>query len=94
MYSFECRQSFRKSFYAIENTAELHYRLLNASDFTVHNGYLYCFCNKYEGPPEEFGSDQFCPLCRIPIFLKNFDEFLDQKSIQFLFFGLLFVSTV
>ena len=71
MYSFDSRQTFRKSFYAIENTAELHYRLLNASDFTVHNGYLYCFCNKYEGPPEEFGSDQFCPLCRVPIFLKK-----------------------
>ena len=71
MYSFDSWQSFRKSFYAIENAAELHYRLLNTLNLIVLNGYLYCFCNKYEGPPEEFGSDQFCPLCRAPIFLKK-----------------------
>ena len=56
MYSFDRRQSFRKSFYAIENTVELHYRLLNTLNLIVDNGYLYCFCNKYKGPREEFGS--------------------------------------
>ena len=75
MYSFDSRQTFRKSFYAIENTAELHYRLLNTLNLVVHNCYLYCFCSKYEGPREEFGSDQFCPLCRTPIFKKTLMNF-------------------
>ena len=68
MYSFDSMLSFRKSFYAIENAAELHYRLLNTLNLIIHNAYLYCFCNKNGGPREEFGSDQFCPLRKIPTF--------------------------
>ena len=50
MYSFHSRASFRKSFYAIKSTADLHYRLLNTLNLIFYNGYLYCFCNEYAGP--------------------------------------------
>ena len=42
MYSFTSIQFFKKSFYAVENTAEQHYRLLNTLESINHNGYLYC----------------------------------------------------
>ena len=71
MYLFDSKESPRKKFYAIENTAGLHDRLLNTLNLIVHNGYLYHFSNKYEGPLEEFGSDEFSPLCKIPINLKK-----------------------
>ena len=65
MYSFNSWHVFLKSFYAVENIAEQHYRLPNALELINHNGYLYCFCEKYFGPHEEF-ENALCPLCRMP----------------------------
>ena len=70
MYSFDSTQSFRKSFYAIENTADQHHRLLNTLELINHNGYFYCFFKKYFGPQEEFRS-ALRPLCQIPLFFSQ-----------------------
>ena len=68
MYSFTTRDLIKKSSYQVENTAEQHYRLLNTLKLIDHDGYLYCFCQKYFGPQEEFGSAP-CHLCLISNFL-------------------------
>ena len=81
MYSFTSRQFFFKKFYAVENTAEQHYGLLNILELISHNGYLYCFCKKYFGPHKEFGS-ALCPLCRMTYFLNNYNELLDQTQFS------------
>ena len=86
MYSFDSRASFRKSFYAIKSTADLHYGLLNTLNLIFYNGYLYCFCNKYAGPrgdvkcPNEWSA--FCSLCKIQVSFKNFVEFLDGNQFN------------
>ena len=81
VYPFDSRASFRKGFYAIKSTAELHYHLLNTLNLIFYNGYLYCFCNEYAVQrgdvkcPNEWSA--FCPLCKIQVSFKNFVEFLD-----------------
>ena len=86
MYSFDSRASFRKSFYAIKSTADLHYGLLNTLNLIFYNGYLYCFCNEYAGRrgdvkcPNEWSA--FCSLCKIQVSFKNFVEFLDGNQFN------------
>ena len=86
MYSFDSRASFRKSFYAIKSTADLHYRLLNTLSLIFYNGYLYCFCNEYFCPrgdviyPNEWSA--FCPLYKIQASSKSFDEFLGRNQFN------------
>ena len=44
----------------------------------IHNGWFYCFCNKYQGCELNYNCGQrLCPFCRIPDYLTNFEEELD-----------------
>lgn len=71
-------QTFEKKLYHYENMEELHYILLNIMLLIIHNGWFYCFCNKYQGCELNYNCGQrLCPFCRIPDYLTNFEEELD-----------------
>ena len=76
-------RSFEKKLYHYESVEDLHYKLLNIMLLIVHNGYHYCFCNKYRGCKLDYNRGRLlCPLCQIPVYLNNFEEYLDRAQFD------------
>ena len=68
---------FRNAFFSFENCKELHYQLPNILNLIIHQGYLVCFCDKYERP-WLFGRKCLCAMCRIPREFSDFEEYCDR----------------
>ena len=51
--------------------------------YIVHNSYHYCFCNKYHSCELDYNQGRLLhPLCQIPVYLNNFEEYLDRAQFD------------
>ena len=61
-------QTFEKKLYGYKLIEDLHYKLLNIMQLIIHNGWFYCFCNKYQGCEFDYNRvRRLCALCRMPV---------------------------
>ena len=76
-------QTFEKKLYGYKSIEDLHYKLLNIMQLIIHNGWFYCFCNKYQGCEFDYNRvRRLCALCRMPDYLSNFEEVLDRAQFD------------
>ena len=60
---------------------KLHYQGLNILNLIIRQGYMVCFCDKYEGP-RLLGEKCLCPMCRIPRGFSDFEEYCDRYQFN------------
>ena len=49
----------------------------------THNGWFYCFCEKYHGRELDYNQGRrLCPLCQMPIYLNNFEGYLNSAQFD------------
>ena len=66
------KKEFEKEITEFKNCKDLHYFLMNILNLILHNGYFYCFCEKFGGPNTEFSGKKMCALCLIPMIFFRF----------------------
>lgn len=75
--------TFEKKLYQYNTIEELHYKLLIIMLLITHNGWFYCFGNKYQGCEFSYNRGHgLCPLCRIPAYLSGYEEELDWNPFN------------
>ena len=75
--------TFEKKLFHDENVQELHYKFLNVMLLITHNGFFYCFCDKFHGCELNYNQEQrHCPLCWIPTYLTNFEEEINRSQFE------------
>ena len=74
---------FEKNLYHYETIEDLHHKLLNIMLLITRKGWFYCFCNKYKGCELDYNQGwRLCRLCQIPVYLNNFEEYLDRAQFD------------
>ena len=62
---------------------DLHFEILNLVLKVVHNSWYYCFCNKYFGCKDTFGTKEYCAICRIAVDFNDIERICDLAQFKF-----------
>ena len=66
------------------NCKDLHFEILNFVLKVIHNSWYYCFCNKYSGCKDRFGTKEYCAICRIAVDFNDIERiFCKRDSLKF-----------
>ena len=67
-YEIMTEEEFKKQMMGFKAPTEIHFFLLNVLNLILHNGWYYCFCEKFYGPALVGGSQKQCTMCGIPYY--------------------------
>ena len=62
---------------------DLHFEILNLVLKVVHNSWYYCFCNRYFGCKDTFGTKEYCAICRIAVDFNDIERICDLAQFKF-----------
>ena len=62
---------------------DLHFEILNLVLKVIHNNWYYCFCNKYYGCEDCFGTKAYCAICRIAVDFNDIERICDFAQFKF-----------
>ena len=62
---------------------DLHFEILNLVLKVIHNSWYYCFCNKYSGCKDRFGTKEYCAICRIAVDFNDIERICDFAQFKF-----------
>ena len=63
---------------------DIHFEILNLVLKVIHNSWYYCFCNKYSGCKDRFGTKEYCAICRIAVDFNDIERiFCKRDSLEF-----------
>ena len=81
-YEKMAEEEFKKQITGFKTPAEIHFFLLNVLNLILHNGWYYCFSEKFNGPALVDGSQRQCTMCKIPYYFSDFEKDLDVNQFD------------
>ena len=62
---------------------DLHFEILNLVLKVIHNSWYYCFCNKYSGCEDRFGTKEYWAICRVAVDFNDIERTCDFAQFKF-----------
>ena len=59
---------------------DIHFEILNLVLKVIHNSWYYCFCNKYSGCKDCFGTKEYCAICRIAVDFNDIERIFSKRD--------------